>query len=62
MGPDPPEPWERAEVIRGLDSLQQVQATLQGRRFLLRSHLQRDASQALCAAGVAVPPTLRELP
>jgi hypothetical protein len=53
--------WEWAEVIRGLDNLQQVEATLQGRRFLLRSHLQGDASQALRAAGVAVPPTLREL-
>jgi hypothetical protein len=53
--------WEGAEVIRGLDGLQQVEAALQGRRFLLRSHLQGDASQALRAAGVAVPPTLREL-
>jgi Transposase DDE domain len=53
--------WEWAEVIRGLDSLHQVEATFQGRRFLLRSHLQGNASQALRAAGVAVPPTLREL-
>ena len=53
--------WEWAEVIRGLDGLQQVEANFQGRRFLLRSHLQGDASQALRAAGVAIPPTLREL-
>ena len=53
--------WEWAEVIRGLDGLQQVEVHLQGRRFLLRSHLQGHASQALRAAGVAVPPTLREL-
>jgi hypothetical protein len=53
--------WEWAEVIRGLDNLHQVEATLQGRRFLLRSPLQGDASQALRAAGVAIPPTLREL-
>jgi hypothetical protein len=53
--------WEWAEVIRGLDNLHQVEATLQGRRFLLRSHLQGNASQALRAAGVAIPPTLREL-
>jgi Transposase DDE domain len=53
--------WEWAEVIRGLDGLQEVEATLQSRRFLLRSHLQGDASQALRAAGVAIPPTLREL-
>ena len=53
--------WEWAEVIRGLDNLHQVEASLQGRRFLLRSHLQGDASHALRAAGVAIPPTLREL-
>src|SRR5256714_485281 len=53
--------WEWAEVIRGLDGLQQVEANLQGRRFLLRSHLQGHAAQALRAAGVAIPPTLREL-
>ena len=53
--------WEWAEVLRGLDNLHQVEATLQGRRFLLRSHLQGHASQALRAAGVAIPPTLREL-
>jgi hypothetical protein len=53
--------WEWAEVIRGLDGLQQVEATLQGRRFLLRSHLQGHAAQALRAAAVAIPPTLREL-
>jgi hypothetical protein len=53
--------WEWAEVIRGLDGLQQVEANLQGRRFLLRSHLQGHAAQALRAAGMAIPPTLREL-
>jgi len=53
--------WEWAEVLRGLDGLQQVEANLQGRRFLLRSHLQGHAAQALRAAGVAIPPTLREL-
>jgi transposase len=54
--------WEWAEVIRGLDSLQQVEVHAQGRRFLLRSHLQGHASQALRAAGVAIPPSCRELP
>ena len=53
--------WEWAEVIRGPDNLHQVETTLQGRRFLLRSHLQGHASQALRATGVAIPPTLREL-
>jgi hypothetical protein len=38
--------WEWKEVIRGLDALQQVEANFQGRRFLFRSQLTADASQA----------------
>jgi hypothetical protein len=53
--------WEWKEVIRGLDSLQQVEANFLGRRFLLRSQLTAHASQAVRATGVAIPPTLREL-
>jgi transposase len=53
--------WEWAEVIRGLDNLQQVEANFQGRRFLFRSQLTAHASQAVRATGVALPPTLREL-
>jgi transposase len=53
--------WEWAEVTRGLDTLQQVEANFQGRRFLFRSQLQGQASEAIRAAGVALPPTLREL-
>jgi hypothetical protein len=53
--------WEWKEVIRGLDALQQVEANFQGRRFLLRSQLSADASQAVRATGVAISPTLREL-
>jgi transposase len=53
--------WEWAEVIRGLDNLQQVEANFQGRRFLFRSQLTAHASQAVCATGVALPPTLREI-
>ncbi|MGB8466245.1 MAG: hypothetical protein WCE49_14955, partial [Terrimicrobiaceae bacterium] len=49
---------EWAEVIRGLDNLQQVELLLQGSRFLLRSQLKGDASQALRAAEVALPPAL----
>ena len=52
--------WEWNEVIRGLDALQQVEANFQGRRFLFRSQLVADASQAVRATGVALPPTLRE--
>jgi hypothetical protein len=44
-----------------LDSLQQVELLLQGGRFLLRSQMSGDASQALRAAEVAVPPVLPEI-
>ena len=53
--------WEWKEVIRGLDALQQVEANFQGRRFLFRSQLTAQASQAVRATGVAIPPTLREI-
>jgi hypothetical protein len=43
------------------DALQQVEANFEGRRFLFRSQLTADASQAVRATGVAIPPTLREL-
>jgi transposase len=53
--------WEWKEVIRGLNTLQQVEANFHGRRFLFRSQLTAHASQAVRATGVAIPPTLREL-
>ena len=53
--------WEWAEVIRGLDNLQEVEVELQGDRYLLRSQILADASQALRGAGVAAPPTLRQI-
>jgi Transposase DDE domain len=52
---------EWAEVIRGLDNLQQVELLLQGSRFLLRSEIKGHASQAIRAAEVAMPPVLQEL-
>jgi hypothetical protein len=52
---------EWAQVLRGLDGLQEVELTYQGRRFLLRSQLNGEASAALRAAGAAAPPTLREV-
>lgn len=54
--------WEWAEVIRGLENLHEVEAIFQGQRFHLRSQLIGDAHKAISAAGVAVPPTLREVP
>ena len=53
---------EWAQVIRGLDALQQVEVTFQDKRFVLRSQLTSEASAALRATGVTAPPTLHELP
>jgi hypothetical protein len=52
---------EWAEIIRGLDNLQQAELLLQGSRFLLRGQVTGDASQALRAAEVALPPALQEI-
>ena len=51
---------EWAEIIRGLDNLQQVELLLQGSRFLLRSEIKGHASQAIRAAEVAMPPVLQD--
>jgi len=47
------ETWEWAEVLRGLDNLQEVEAAFRGHRYLLRSKLTGDAHKAIRAAGVA---------
>jgi hypothetical protein len=52
--------WEWAEILRGLDNLHEVEALFQGKRFILRSQVIGDAHKAFMAAGVALPPTLRE--
>jgi transposase len=52
--------WEWAEIVRGLDNLQEVEAMFQGHRYMLRSQLTGHAHQAIQAAGVAIPPTLRQ--
>ena len=54
------ESWEWAEILRGLDNLQEVEALFQGKRFVLRSQVLGQAHMAFRAAGVALPPTLRE--
>lgn len=54
--------WEWAEIVRGLDNLQEVEALFQGKRFVLRSQVLGDAHKAFVAAGVALPPTLRGKP
>ena len=52
--------WEWAEIIRGLNQLREVEATLQGKSYVLRSVLTGHAHHAIKAARVAIPPTLRE--
>ena len=54
------ETWEWSEILRGLDNLQEVEAWFQGKRFVLRSQVLGQAHKAFMAAGVALPPTLRE--
>jgi len=54
------ERWEWAEILRGLDNLQEVEALFQGKRFVLRSQVLGQAHKAFMAAGVALPPTLRD--
>lgn len=58
---DRAEEWEWAEVLRGLDNLQEVEAAFRGRRYLLRSALVGHAYKAIRATGVAMPPTIREV-
>ena len=54
------ESWEWTEIIRGLDNLQEVEASFQGKHFILRSQVLGQAHLAFRAAGVGLPPTLRE--
>ena len=51
--------WEWAEVIRGLDALQEVETRFHGKGYVLRSQLLGNASEALRAAGVTAPPPVR---
>ena len=53
--------WEWAEVTRGLDNLQQVEANFQGEPFCSAVSSRPQASQAIRTVGVGLPPTLREL-
>jgi len=40
------ETWEWAEILRGLDNLQEVEAVFQGKHFILRSQVQGQAHKA----------------
>ena len=48
------------EIIADLDSLTETEITYDGKRFVVRSAPRFAASLALRAAGVALPPTVRE--
>ncbi len=48
------------DVIADLDSLTETEVEQDGKRFLLRSAPRPDATLALSALGVALPPTLRQ--
>ena len=53
--------WEWGEIIRGLDNLSEATLKFGEKEYALRSQLSGLANVALQGAGVAVPPTLREL-
>ena len=48
------------EIIADLDSLSETEIEHDGKRFVIRSAPRPDASLAIRAAGVALPPTVRE--
>jgi hypothetical protein len=52
--------FEWADVIADLDRLQVVEVEHEGKRFLLRSELRGTCGAVFRAAGVAVPPTVRQ--
>ena len=47
--------------IQDLESLQTTTITYEGKKFLLRSAPQRTCGKVFQAAGVALPPTLRQI-
>ena len=52
--------FEWADVIQDLECLQMVEVEQDGKRFLLRSELQRTCGIGFRAAVVAVPPTVQQ--
>jgi hypothetical protein len=47
------------EIVADLESLTETEIEHDGKRFQVRSAARPAASLALCAAGVALPPTVR---
>ncbi len=54
------EDWEWREVIRGLDNLRETEVVFRGHRFCFRSQMTGHVHQAIRAAGVAMPPSIRK--
>jgi transposase len=53
--------YEWADVIQDLQRLQQVEVEQDGKRFLLRSDVQRTCGPVFQAVGVALPPPVQQL-
>lgn len=56
------EKFEWAEIIRDVEALQYVEVEYQGKKFLLRSEVEGCCAAVFRAAGVAIPPTVQQLP
>ena len=54
--------FEWADVIADLDRLQVVEVEQDGKRFLLRSEVQGTCGKVFQAVGVAMPPTVQQVP
>ena len=52
---------EWADIIRDLDALEEIELEQDGKRFLLRSTTKGTCGKVFRAAGVALPPTIRQL-
>jgi DDE family transposase len=54
--------FEWADVIQDVDRLQSVEVEQDGKRFLLRSEAQGTCGKVFQAVGVALPPTVQQVP
>jgi hypothetical protein len=52
---------EWADVIRDLDRLQEIEIQQDEKRFLLRTDARGTCGKVFQAAGVAMPPTIRQV-
>lgn len=55
------ETFEWASIVRDLDRVEEIEVEQHGTRFLLRTDTPGSAGKVFQAAGVALPPTLREV-